>query len=257
MDTLVAELIGVTLSGVMLDVVFSVFVIFFGIIVAQIICYMLEHAIRLVYKKNELDLFLLLSEKRLPQLKLPIQGLVFIWSASVSFTFFDFSESVLSFCLTLAQVLTYVSFIWVGLRLTSYVEVFLIEKSKKTVLKFDDLLAPLMSKTIKVLLLIVGLVSIAEILNLPLASLLTGLGIGGIAIAMAAKDTIANIFGSLTVVTDRPFSIGDWVKINDVEGTVEHLGFRSTRIRTFYNSLVSVPNSVLLTASVASDFTVP
>tara|TARA_B100000131_G_C18116601_1_gene611497 strand:- start:901 stop:2082 length:1182 start_codon:yes stop_codon:yes gene_type:complete len=250
MNTLITDFTGVTLSGTMLAVVFSVFVIFFGVIVAQIISYMMMHGIRLVYKKNQLDLFFLLSNKRLPHLRFPIQGLVFIWSVSVSFTFFDFSESVLSFCLTLAQVLTYVAFIWVGLRLTSYVEVFLVEKSKKTALTFDDLLAPLMSKTIKVVLLVVGLISIAEILNLPLASLLTGLGIGGIAIAMAAKDTIANIFGSLTVVTDRPFSIGDWVKINDVEGTVEHLGFRSTRIRTFYNSLVSVPNSVLLTASV-------
>jgi len=250
MNTLITDFTGVTLSGTMLAVVFSVFVIFFGVIVAQIISYMMMHGIRLVYKKNQLDLFFLLSNKRLPHLRFPIQGLVFIWSVSVSFTFFDFSESVLSFCLTLAQVLTYVAFIWLGLRLTSYVEVFLVEKSKKTALTFDDLLAPLMSKTIKVLLLVVGLISIAEILNLPLASLLTGLGIGGIAIAMAAKDTIANIFGSLTVVTDRPFSIGDWVKINDVEGTVEHLGFRSTRIRTFYNSLVSVPNSVLLTASV-------
>tara|TARA_B100000427_G_scaffold308310_1_gene296436 strand:+ start:9821 stop:11002 length:1182 start_codon:yes stop_codon:yes gene_type:complete len=250
MNTLITDFIGVTLSGTMLAVVFSVFVVFFGGIVAQIMSYMMMHGIRLVYKKNQLDLFFLLSNKRLPHLRFPIQGLVFIWSVSASFTFFDFSESVLSFCLTLAQVLTYVAFIWLGLRLTSYVEVFLVEKSKKTALTFDDLLAPLMSKTIKVLLLVVGLISIAEILNLPLASLLTGLGIGGIAIAMAAKDTIANIFGSLTVVTDRPFSIGDWVKINDVEGTVEHLGFRSTRIRTFYNSLVSVPNSVLLTASV-------
>ena len=250
MDTLIAQLTGVTLTGTMLGGVFSVLVIVVGIIVAHVITYMLIHALRLIYKKNQLDLLSLLLSKQLPQLQLPIQVLVLIWSVSVSLTFFNFSDSFFGLCLIIAKVLTYVAIIWLGLRLTNYVEMFLVERSKKTSLKFDDLLAPLLGKVIKILLVVVGLISIAEILNLPLASLLTGLGIGGIAIAMAAKDTIANIFGSLTVVTDRPFSIGDWVKINDIEGTVEHLGFRSTRVRTFYNSLVSVPNSVLLTASV-------
>jgi MscS family membrane protein len=94
------------------------------------------------------------------------------------------------------------------------------------------------------------IVSIAEIFNLPLSSLLAGLGIGGIAIAMAAKDTIANIFGSLTVLVDRPFHIGDWVVIDDTEGTVEDVGFRSTRVRTFYDSVITIPNSLLLTAKV-------
>lgn len=67
---------------------------------------------------------------------------------------------------------------------------------------------------------------------------------------MAAKDTIANIFGSLTVLVDRPFHIGDWVVIDDAEGTVEDVGFRSTRIRTFYDSVITIPNSLLLTAKV-------
>ena len=211
---------------------------------------MLVHAVRLIYTRNQLDFSLLQSSEELPQLRSPVQFIILIWSLSASLTFFELSEPVLNLCLKTAKVLTYIGFVWLGLRLTSYFQVFFVEKSKKTALKFDDLLAPLLGKVIKVLLIIVGLISVAEILNLPLASLLAGLGIGGIAIAMAAKDTIANIFGSLTVVADRPFSIGDWVKIKDVEGTVEHLGFRSTRVRTFYNSLVSVPNSILLTASV-------
>ena len=90
----------------------------------------------------------------------------------------------------------------------------------------------------------------ADLFGLPLNSIVTGLGIGGIAIAMAAKDTIANIFGFVTIVTDRPFSIGDWVKIQNNEGTVEKLGFRSTQIRTFYNSVISIPNSTFLNSSV-------
>ena len=76
-------------------------------------------------------------------------------------------------------------------------------------------------------------------------SLLAGLGLGGLAFALAAKDTAANLFGSIMLILDRPFKIGDAVKAGNVDGTVEEIGFRSTRIRTFYNSLISVPNQGL------------
>ena len=75
------------------------------------------------------------------------------------------------------------------------------------------------------------------------SAVMGALGIGGVALAFAAKDTISNFFGSMTVLADRPFGIGDWVVVGDVEGTVERLGFRSTRVRTFYNSVVTIPNS--------------
>jgi MscS family membrane protein len=76
------------------------------------------------------------------------------------------------------------------------------------------------------------------------------MGIGGLAIALAAKDTVGNVFGSLAILFDRPFEIGDWVTIGDVDGTVEKVGIRSTRIRTFYNSLITVPNSVIINATI-------
>jgi len=78
-----------------------------------------------------------------------------------------------------------------------------------------------------------------------ISGLLASLGIGGIAIAMAAKDTIANVFGSIMILVDRPFAIGDWVKTSEFEGVVEEIGFRSTKIRTFERTLVNVPNSAL------------
>ena len=75
--------------------------------------------------------------------------------------------------------------------------------------------------------------------------ILTGLGIGGLAFALAAKDTLSNLFGSLTVLIDKPFRIGDWVNIGGIEGIIEEVGLRSTRIRTFYDSLITVPNGTL------------
>ncbi|MFI4883390.1 MAG: mechanosensitive ion channel family protein, partial [Phycisphaerales bacterium JB064] len=95
-----------------------------------------------------------------------------------------------------------------------------------------------------------GLVYVAHAMDYEVLPLLTGLGIGGLAVAFAAKDTIENFFGSIAVIADRPFEVGDWVKVDDVEGTVEELGLRSTRIRTFYDSLVTVPNATLVRAVV-------
>jgi MscS family membrane protein len=75
-------------------------------------------------------------------------------------------------------------------------------------------------------------------------------GVGGIAIGFAAKDLLANFFGGLMVHLDRPFSVGDWVVVGSFEGTVEEVGFRSIRIRTFYNSLITLPNSNLISSAV-------
>jgi MscS family membrane protein len=97
---------------------------------------------------------------------------------------------------------------------------------------------------------VVGVLFVAQNLNVNVTSLVAGLGIGGLAFALAAKDTVENLFGSFTVLMDRPFQIGDWVVIGELEGTVEELGLRSTRIRTFYNSVITVPNSRLVHTAV-------
>jgi MscS family membrane protein len=94
------------------------------------------------------------------------------------------------------------------------------------------------------------LLTIAQVLGTNVTALFASVGIGGLALALAAQDTVSNFFGSLMVIVDRPFQVGDWIKTGDVEGTVEEVGFRSTRIRTFYNSLITLPNSNLIKASV-------
>ena len=95
-----------------------------------------------------------------------------------------------------------------------------------------------------------GIVWIADNLEMDVGALLAGLGIGGVALALAAKDTIANFFGALTVLTDRPFEVGDWIIMGDIEGTVTEVRFRSSRVRTFYDSVITFPNSMLLTKHV-------
>ncbi len=140
--------------------------------------------------------------------------------------------------------------VWGSYRLVDIVCNALERKALRSESKFDDLLVPLIRKSLKVFVAAFGLVFVADTLNFSISSLLAGLGLGGLAFALAAQDTVKNLFGSLTVVLDRPFEVGDWVIIDGTEGCVEEVGFRSTRIRTFYNSLISIPNAKLLTATV-------
>ncbi len=151
---------------------------------------------------------------------------------------------------TAAKTVALLAGVLAAYRIVDLVAEYFTRRAASTSNTFDDLLVPLIRKAAKVFVLAFGLVFLAEALHLPLASLVAGVSIGGIAIAFAARDTIANLFGSVAVILDRPFSVGDWIVVGDVEGIVEELGFRSTRVRTFYNSLITLPNATLISAHV-------
>lgn len=157
---------------------------------------------------------------------------------------------VLEVLVVAVKLVAAVAFVWAAYRIVDVFAALLEARAARSENKFDDLLVPLFRKSFKVFIAAFGLVFIADTAGLPVRSLLAGLGIGGLALALAAQDAVKNFFGSLLVIIDRPFSVGDWVKIGDVEGTVIELGFRSTRIKTFYDSTITLPNATLLTASV-------
>ena len=109
----------------------------------------------------------------------------------------------------------------------------------------DDQLIPIIRRSLKIAVIIIGGLFILHNLDVNITALLAGLSIGGLAIALAAQETLKNFFGSLMIFLDRPFQVGDWISSDGVDGTVEEVGFRSTRIRTFRNSLTSIPNGQL------------
>jgi len=163
----------------------------------------------------------------------------------------------LQFGLTVSRALrvallcvTAFSAIWLIYRLVDVLASYLEGLTERTDSKLDDQLVPIVRKTLKVFVVIIGVIFVLQNLKVDVTSFVAGLGIGGLAIALAAQDTLSNLFGSIMILVDRPFQIGDWVIIGDVEGTVEEVGLRSTRIRTFYKSLVTVPNSQLVKTSV-------
>ncbi|MFG0251312.1 MAG: mechanosensitive ion channel family protein [Phycisphaerales bacterium JB038] len=173
-------------------------------------------------------------------------ALLWFWAVQVLLL----PDAALRILLLAARLFMMLSAVWAGYRVTDLIGEVLARKASETTTKFDDVLVPLLRKALKIIITVFGLIYIADSMNIEIAPLLAGLGIGGLGFAFAAKDTIENFFGSVTVVADRPFEVGDWIVIGDTEGTVEELGLRSTRVRTFYNSLVTVPNATLVRAVV-------
>ncbi len=180
----------------------------------------------------------------------PVRVAIMAWAWFLGLSILGLPDNVVGTLEGAAKLVTALAAVWAFYRFVDIVGYYITERAAKNQRRFDDLLAPLITRGLKVLAVVYGVVIVSEIFDITLTSLLAGLGLGGLALALAAQSTVSNIFGSITVLFDRPFQIGDWVKIGDVEGTVEIVGMRSTRVRTFYNSLVTIPNADMITATV-------
>ena len=129
---------------------------------------------------------------------------------------------------------------------SSFRRLYLDPFAEKTESKLDDQIIPIVEKAAKIAIWIFAMLVAFDNIGFDVYSLLTGLGIGGLAFAMAAKETLANIFGSLTIFADRPFQVGDIISLKGYTGVVTELGIRTIRLRTVGNTVVTVPNSLLV-----------
>lgn len=150
----------------------------------------------------------------------------------------------------LIQIVFGLAFTWAAYQAVCVLSLYLRERADRTESELDDQLVPFLEKAMKITIILMGFLLVLQNMGVNVFSLLAGLGLGGLAFALAAKDTAANLFGSIMILVDRPFKVGDWVKLGEVEGTVEEIGFRSTRVRTFYNSLITVPNASVANADI-------
>lgn len=130
-------------------------------------------------------------------------------------------------------------------KLVDVLVAYLEKLAERTESTLDDQLVPLLRKALKVFVVIIGVLFILANFDFDVTALVAGLGVGGLAVALAAQDMLKNFFGSIMIFMDRPFQIGDWVTGNGIDGDIEEVGFRATRIRTFHNSLIYVPNGML------------
>ena len=140
--------------------------------------------------------------------------------------------------------------IWLAFRLVQIVDVKLKKWTASTESTIDDMLVPLIGKTLRIFIIIIGgMIIIQNLTGLQLGPLIASLGICGLAVALAAKESIANFFGTLTILFDKPFQVGERIVIDNCDGVVESVGFRSTRIRTLTGHLVTIPNEKVVSST--------
>ena len=149
------------------------------------------------------------------------------------------------FAAAILKVLVTFDVAWFLFNIVTLLEVYLNRWVSRTESTLDDQLVPFIRKSLRIFIVFMAVLQVIQNLGYSISGLLASLGIGGLAVALAAREALSNIFGSVMIILDRPFGIGDWIKGGDMEGTVEEIGFRSTKIRTFGKTLISVPNNII------------
>ncbi len=217
-----------------------------GLILRRIFEFVLDNYIRKITTRTKITW----DDDLLDGVERPIGFIFLMIFFSITYANLQLPVTINLYLSTILEIAISAGVIWLFYNLSGVFAKYLTVLTDRTENKLDDQLVPLIRKSLRFFVVIMGVILILQNNGYNVASLIAGLGIGGLAVALAARDTLANFFGSITIFMDRPFRIGDWIKIGKVEGIVEEVGFRSTRIRTFYNSVVSVPNSNVSTSDI-------
>ncbi len=154
-----------------------------------------------------------------------------------------FTDSIDEFFASMFMIIFILNVTWLVSRvLDSMVDEYVVPIVEKSESDFDDQLLPIVRKTVTAIIWIMGILIALSNSGFNIGAMIAGLGIGGLALALAAQDTVKNIFGGIMVFLDKPFTIHDRIKVNGMDGFVEEIGVRSTRIRTLEGRLITVPN---------------
>lgn len=192
-----------------------------------------------------IEVFILLTTLYLSinQLKHPLEVAVFHYSKLVGKVKEQIPVSIGDCIDRIFLFMIILSIFWIILRIIDFISHVLLYKASLTEDKADDQLVPFLKELFKTIVIFIGFFTLLGfVFEVNVLTLITGLGIGGIAIALAAKESLENLIGSFTIFLDKPFTVGDLVKVDGVEGTVEKVGFRSTRIRTSEKTMATIPN---------------
>lgn len=238
------------------DYVTYLSILFFGLLFKRLISRYLGGVLFRLLGKSAHEVGRSAFDDRLkkPLNNLILLGALFLASQQIQFPssweLVTAEEFGLRYLLQKGFSLIYAYFIFLLLlRFVDFIGKILEKRAAKTSNKMDDQIVPFAIEIAKVLVIILGTLTVlSSVFDVNIAALATGLGIGGIAIAMASKESLENLLGSFTIFLDKPFTYGDIVTVNGYTGTVEKVGFRSTRIRTFDKSIVTVPNKNMVNA---------
>ena len=218
--------------------------IFVGLAAGRLVRYFMERAGKRLKRRKEESVAGLILEC----LGKPASFFCFVIGLQLGFMALGrVDERVIGLTEVVLRVLYAMALGYAIYRLVDIVDHYLLSWAGKTPNKIDDMLVPLVRKSLRVtIVVIIALFIVESLYKGKMTTLLASLGVGGLAVALAAQDTIKNFFGSVMILMDKPFQVGDRVVIGEHDGPVEEVGFRTTKVRTLDGHLVTIPNSTVV-----------
>jgi MscS family membrane protein len=222
------------------DWLISAAIVLATVITAKIIYWIIKNIIKKVTNKTKSNL----DDLLLDSLQQPVIFGMVVFGIWYSFQILTFPDRVDDIINKAYFFLIIINITWFIARIVaSLIEEYLVPIVEKTESDLDDQLLPIIRKTLKGLIWTVGTIIALNNVGFDVGAVIAGLGIGGLALAMAAKDTVSNVFGGVMVFTDKPFKIKDRIIIDGFDGVIEEIGIRSTRLRTLAGRIVTIPNA--------------
>jgi MscS family membrane protein len=223
-------------------------------LVRQIVSAIVPGLIRRITQRTATSIDNQIVDALLPPVRLLVNT-AGLWAAVTALEPPDSIQNVIGVVMT--SVVAYVLF-WAIYRLIDPLVRIMIALSRRTMRDtsiptlLDERLAQIIQQIVKALVIILGIAVVFESWGYSVSGLIAGLGLGGLAIALAAQNTLENLLGYFVILADEPFRVGEYVVFGDVSGTIESIGFRTTRIRALDQALVMVPNKTIMNANVSN-----
>jgi MscS family membrane protein len=214
-----------------------------------LIAFLIRSVLRLVLKKIEKKKSGFAGTLARDFIK-PASFLIIILGVYISIRIHDLPPSITEWVGKVFLFLVTVNVLWLLMKAIDTVAEQMASVADNTESKMDDQLVPILRKLAKFILVAIGIIFYMQSNGYPVSGILAGMGIGGLAMALAAQDSISGIFASVVIFLDKPFMVEDFVEINGITGTVEEIGIRSTRIRTVEKTLVTLPNKEIMDSNI-------
>ena len=217
-----------------------------ALVIFAVIRYIYKNIVLKILRRLTLATTFAYDEEILEAFEQPINVVILVTGlyAAVNVSPIDHAASIVFIDRILRSTIV-IAFFWGCYNMSDTTHGLMVEVLGRFGIRSEESVSSIISTMLRILIVLLGFVTIAKEWNYDISGFVASLGIGSLAVAFAAKDALANVFGSLIIILDKPFQIGDWIMANGIEGTVEKITFRSTCVRTFPQELVYIPNSLL------------
>ncbi|MFD2657295.1 mechanosensitive ion channel family protein [Gracilibacillus thailandensis] len=223
------------------DIAISIGIVFIAFILRKLFIKYIFYLLLKIAKKGKSDFF----NYVLTAFEKPLRMLIMIIGVYIAIGYFPYINQENELFDKVISVSFIIVITWGLYNLSSSSSLLFMKINDSFNFEIDQILIPFLSKAVRVIIIAISFSIIAQEFDYEVSGFVAGLGLGGLAFALAAQEVIKNLFGGVVIITEKPFSIGDWIQSPSIEGIVEDISFRSTIIRTFADSVITIPNATL------------